>query len=184
MRWTLFPGRTLPGLVLLVMLAAACGSGTDGSAGGGPSGSPGPTTGSDPGGDGTPAPEAEAPGPWVPSRALSVDRFTLENALQSALQEPLGAEFMSSTVWTTSGDGVDLRLELWTWFNGAEAEQACAAAAGAEMEMSLALRPPTWSTPEAVYVTRGATCIRVSVARSAQADLAGAGAVAEALITE
>jgi hypothetical protein len=50
--------------------------------------------------------------------------------------------------------------------------------------MSLALGTPTWSTPEAVYVTREATCIRVSVARSARADLAGAGAVAQALIAE
>jgi hypothetical protein len=180
MRRTLLPGRPLPGLVLLVMLAAACGSGTDGSSGGGPSGSPGPT-GSDPGGDGTPAPEAETPGPWVPSRALAIERFALENALQSALQELTGAEFMSSTVWTTSGDGVDVRLELSSWFNGAEAEQACAAAAGAEIEMSMALSTPTWSTPEAVYVTRCATCIRVSVARNSQPDLAGAGAVAEVL---
>jgi len=120
----------------------------------------------------------------VPSRALAIDRFTLENAVPSALQEPVGAEFMSSTVWSTSGDGVDLRLELWTWFNAAEAEQACAAAAGNETQMSLALGTPTWSTPEAVYVTRGASCIRVSVARSAQPDLVGAGAVAEALVAE
>lgn len=182
MHRTLLPGRTLPGLVLGVMLAAACGSGTDGSSGGGPSGSPGPT-GSDSGGNDTPAPEAEAPGPWVPSRALAIERFALENALQSALQEPMGAEFMSSTVWTTSGDGVDVRLELSSWFNGAEAVQACAAAAGAETEMSMALSTPTWSTPEAVYVTRDATCIRVSVARSSQPDLIGAGAVAEALLS-
>jgi hypothetical protein len=180
---TLLAGRTLPGLVLLVMLAAACGSGSDGPSGGGPSGSPGPT-GSDPGGDDTPPPEAEVAGPWVPSRELAVDRFALETALQSALQEPLGAEFMDSTVWTASGDGVDLRLEVRSWFNGAEAEQACAAAAGAETQMSLALGTPTWSTPEAVYVTRGATCIRVSVARGSQPDLGGAGAVAEALIAE
>ena len=180
MRRMLLSGRGLPGLVLLLMLAAGCGSTTNGA---GPSGSPGPT-GSDPGGDDMPPPEAEAPGPWVPSRALAVDRFTLETALQSALQEPVGAEFMDCTVWTTSGDDVDLRLELRTWFNPAEAEQACAAAAGAEMQMSLALGTPTWSTPEAVYVTRGATCIRVSVARSSQHDLAGAGAVAEALVAE
>lgn len=178
---TLLPGRSLPGLMLAVVLTAACGSGTGGPSGGGPSGSPGPTT--DTGGDDTPAPEAEAPGPWAPSRALAIERFTLENALQSALQEPTGAEFMSSTVWTTSGDGVDVRLELWSWFNGAEAEQACAAAAGTETEMSMDLRTPTWSTPEAVYVTRGPTCIRVSVARNSQPDLAGAGAVAEALLS-
>jgi len=165
----------------MMMLAVACGSGSDGSPGG-PSGSPGPT-GSDPGGNETPPPEAEAPGPWVPSRALAVERFTMENALRSSLQEPLGAEYMSSTVWTTSGDGVDVRLELWSWFNGAEAEQACAAAAGDEMQMSLALGTPTWSTPEAVYVTRGASCIRVSVARSSQPDLTGASAVAEALLS-
>jgi len=180
MRRTLLSGRRLPGLVLLVMLAAACGSTTDGD---GPPGSPGPTS-SNPGGDDTPPPEAEAPGPWVPSRALAIDRFTLETALQSALQEPVGAEFTGSTVWTTAGDGVDLRLELRTWFNRAEAEQACAAAAGEETQMSLALGTPTWSTPEAVYVTRGASCIRVSVARSSQPDLAGAGAVAEALVAD
>ena len=183
MRRTLLPGRTLPGLVLLLMLAAACGSGTDAPSSDGPSGSPGPT-GSDPGGDDTPPPEVEAPGPWVPSRALAIDRFTLENALQSALQEPVGAELMSSTVWTTSGDGVDLRLQLWSWFNGAEAEQACAAAASSESQMSLALGTPTWSTPGAVYVTREATCIRVSVARSSQPDLGGAVAVAEALVAD
>ena len=181
MRRTLLPGRSLPGLLVMMMLAVACGSGSDGSPGG-PSGSPGPT-GSDPGGNETPPPEAEAPGPWVPSRALAVERFTMENALRSSLQEPLGAEYMSSTVWTTSGDGVDVRLELWSWFNGAEAEQACAAAAGDEMQMSLALGTPTWSTPEAVYVTRGASCIRVSVARSSQPDLTGASAVAEALLS-
>lgn len=178
MRRTLFPGLALPGLVLLGMLASACGSTTDGPSGGGPSG----PTGSDPGGDDTPPPEVEAPGPWVPSRALAIDRFTLETALQAPLQQPVGAELSRSTVWTTSGDGVDLRLELWTWFNGAEAEQACAAAAGAEALMSLALGTPTWNTPEAVYVTRGASCIRVSVARSGQPDLDGAGAVAEALV--
>jgi hypothetical protein len=183
MRRTLFAGATLPGLVLLLMLTAACGSSSNGPSGDGPSGSPGPTA-SDPGGDGTPPAEAEAPGPWVPSRALSIDRFTLENALQSALDEPVGAEFMSSTVWTTSGDGVDLRLQLWSWFNGAEAEQACAAAAGNETQMSLALGTPTWSTPEAVYVTRGASCVRVSVARSAEPDLVAAGAVAEALLAD
>src|SRR5215472_8425755 len=113
MRRMLLSGRGLPGLVLLLMLAAGCGSATNGA---GPSGSPGPT-GSDPGGTDTPPPEAEAPGPWVPSRALAIDRFALENALRSSLQEPLGAEYMSSTVWTTSGDGVDVRLELWSWFN-------------------------------------------------------------------
>jgi len=180
MRRTLLPGVAAPGLVLLLMLAGACGSATDGPSGDGPSG----PTGSGPGGDDTPPPEAEAPGPWVPSRALAIDRFTLETALQSALEEPLGAELMSSTVWTTSGDGVDLRLELWTWFNGAEAEQACAAAAGSEAQMSLALGTPTWGTPEAVYATRGESCIRVSVARRAQLDLAGAAAVAEALVSE
>ncbi len=184
MRRTLHPGLALPGLVLLLlMLTAACGSSTDGPSGGGPSGSPGPS-GPDPGGNDTPPPEAEAPGPWVPSRALAIDRFTLENALRSSLQEPIGAEFMDSTVWTTSGDGVDLRLELWSWFNGAEAEQACAAAAGTETQMSLALSTPTWTTPDAVYVTRGASCIRVSVARTGQPDLAGAGAVAEALVAD
>ena len=178
MRRTLLPGPTLPGLVLLMMLVAACGSTTEGPSGDGPSG----PTDSDPGGDDTPSPEAEAPGPWVPSRALAIDRFTLETALRSALDEPLGGELTSSTVWTTSGDGVDLRLQLWTWFNGAEAEQACAAAAGDDAQVSLALGTPTWTTDDAVYVTRDDTCVRVSVARSSRPDLSGAGAVAEALV--
>ena len=167
------PGHGWTGLLLVVLLAVACGAG-----------SPGGTT-TDPGsGEDTPPPEAEAPGPWVPSRALALDRFALETALRSALQEPFGAEFSDSTVWTVSGEGVELRLELRSWFNDAEAEQACAAAAGAEAQESLALGTPTWSAADAVYVTREATCIRVSVVRGSRPDLAGAAAVAEALVAE
>jgi hypothetical protein len=178
MRRTLTPGRRWPGLLLLAVLASACGSSTDG-----PSGSPGTNT--DPGGgEETPPPEAEAPGPWVPSRSLGVDRFTIETALQASLQEAVGAEFSESTVWTLSGDDLELRLELWDWFNGAEAEQACAAAAGGDAQASLALGTPTWTTDDSVYVTRDATCVRVSVARSSRPDLAGAGAVAEALVND
>jgi hypothetical protein len=175
MRRMLLSGRAWLGLVLLVVLATACGSTTEG-----PSGSTGPTTGSDSGGED--APQAEAPGPWVPSRALGLDRFTLETAVQAALQEPVGAELMDSTVWSLSGEDLELRLELRSWFNGAEAEQACAAAAGADAQASLALGTPSWSTADAVYVTRRATCIRVSVERSSRADLAAAGAVAAALV--
>ena len=176
MRRTLTPGRRWPGLLLLAVLASACGSSTDG-----PSGSPG--TNPDPGG-GEETPPPEAPGPWVPSRALGVDRFTIETALQASLQEAVGAEFSEYTLWTLSGDDLELRLELRSWFNGAEAEQACAAAAGSDAEASLALGAPTWTTDDSVYVTRDATCVRVSVARSSRPDLAGAGAVAEALVND
>jgi hypothetical protein len=178
MRRTLPPGW--PGLLLLVVLTAACGSGTDG---GGPSGASDPTTPGPGTGDDAPPAEAEAPGPWVPSRALAMDRFALETALQAALQEPIGAEYGDSTVWSLSGEGVDLRFELRSRFNGAEAEQACAAAAGNGAQMSLALGSPTWTTGDSVYVTRDATCIRVSVARGSHSDLDGAGAVAAALVS-
>jgi hypothetical protein len=176
----LLPGRGWPGFLLLVVLAAACGSGTDTSS----PASPGTTPSGPGGGSGdNPAPaEAEAPGPWVPSRDLALERFALETALRSALQEPVGAEFSDSTVWTLTGDGVELDLEVRSWFNGAEAEQACAAAAGDGASLSMALGRPTWTSADAVYMARDANCIRVSVARSSQADLAGAGAVAEALV--
>jgi hypothetical protein len=178
MRRTLPPGRRWPGLLLLAVLASACGSSTDG-----PSGSPNANT--DPGaGEGTPPLEAEAPGPWAPSRDLGIDRFTMETALQASLQEAVGAEYSESTVWTLSGDDLELRLELRSWFNGAEAEQACAAAAGDDAQVSLALGTPTWTTDDSVYVTRDDTCIRVSVARSSRRDLVGASAVAEALVAE
>jgi hypothetical protein len=170
-------GRGYPGLLLLMVLAASCGSGTDG-----PSGTPGATT--DPSGDEVPPAEAAVPGPWVPSRSLGIDRFTLETALQASLQEAVGAEFSEFTLWTLSGESVELRLELRSWFNGAEAEQACAAAAGSDAQHSLGLGTPTWSTSDSVYVTRDASCIRVSVARDSGPDLAGAGAVAEALVAD
>jgi hypothetical protein len=48
----------------------------------------------------------------------------------------------------------------------------------------MALGRPTWTTADAVYVARDANCIRVGVARSSRADLAGAGAVAEALVAD
>ena len=180
MRPTLTPGRRWPGLLLLAMLASACGSSTDG-----PSGTPGTNPGPGGGGeDGTPPPEAEAPGPWVPSRDLGVDRFSLETALQASLQEAVGAEYSEATVWTLSGEDLELRFELRSWFNGAEAEQACATAAGEDAQLSLALGTPTWTTDDAVYVTRGDTCVQVNVARSSRPDLAGAAAVAEALVSD
>ncbi|HUM12924.1 MAG TPA: hypothetical protein VLT82_18390 [Myxococcaceae bacterium] len=119
----------------------------------------------------------------MPSRALAMERFALETALQAALQEPIGAEYSDSTVWSLSGEGVDLRFELRSRFNGAEAEQACAAAAGTGAQMSLSLGTPIWTTGDSVYVTRDATCIRVSVARGSQSDLDGAEAVAAALVS-
>ncbi len=178
MRRTLTPGRRGPGLLLLAVLASSCGSSTDG-----PSGSPGTNTAPG-GGEETPPPDAEAPGPWVPSRDLGIDRFTIETALQASLQEPVGAEYSESTVWTLTGEDLELRLELRGWFNGAEAEQACATAAGEDAQVSLALGTPAWTTADAVYVTRDHTCIRVSVARSSRPDIVGAGAVAEALVAE
>jgi len=166
--------------LLLVVLAAACGSGTDGGSVDSPGSTPsGPGTGS---GDNPGPAEAEAPGPWVPSRDLALERFALETALQSALQEPVGSEFSDSTVWTLTGDGVELGLRVSSWLDGAEAEQACAAAAGDGASLSMSLGRPTWTTADAVYLARDANCIRVSVVRSSQADLAGAGAVAEALV--
>jgi len=176
MRRTHTPGCRWPGLLLLAVLASSCGSSTDG-----PSGSPGTNTG--PGdGEETPPPEAEAPGPWVPSRDLEIDRFTIETALQASLQEAVGEEYSESTVWTLAGDDLQVRLELRGWLNGAEAEQACAAAAGDEAQLSLALGTPAWTSEDSVHVTRDATCLRVSVARSSRPDLHGATAVAEALV--
>ena len=67
-------------------------------------------------------------------------------------------------------------------FDGAEAEQVCAAAAGEGARMSLALGTPTWTTADAVFVTRNARCIRVTVARGGSPDLPGAGAVAGVLV--
>jgi len=182
MRRMLPSGPRWPGLVLLVVLAAACGSGTDGGSPGSPGATPTNTGGGS--GDDSPSPEAEAPGPWVPSRDLALERFALETALQSALQEPVGAEFSDTTMWTLTGDAVELRLRVSSWFNGAEAEQACAAAAGDGATLSMALGRPTWTTADAVYVARDANCIQVSVARTSQVDLAGAGAVAEALVAD
>ncbi len=171
-------GRSsLPALVGAVALALACGSGTDGTS---PSASP---TTADPGsgGDTPPGAQAEAPGPWAPSRALALDRFALETALQSALQEPVGAELSESTVWTLTGESVELRLEVRTWFSGAEAEAACRAAAGDGAASSLSLGTPTWATQEAVHVTLGDACVKVSVVRGPNQDVAGATAIAAAL---
>jgi hypothetical protein len=169
------PPGPLLGAVLLVL---ACGSGTDAPARA-PDTSPGPGIVEDP----PSGAQAEAPGPWVPSRLLTRDRFALETALQSALGEPVGAEFTDSTAWTLSGDAVELRLEVRTWFNGAEAERECATRAGDGAQESLSLGTPAWTTADAVYVTREAACIRVSVAREDRSDLAGARAVAEALVS-
>ncbi len=77
---------------------------------------------------------------------------------------------------------MDLRLEVRTAFDAPATERVCAAGAGTNAPLSLALGTPTWTTDDAVYVTRGATCVRVIVVRGARPDLAGAGAVAEALV--
>jgi hypothetical protein len=132
--------------------------------------------------DAGPAIPVESPGPWAPSRAVPLDRFALETALGVTLTGPAGEELTSSTRWTLRNVEVELRLDVRSTFSRAEAEQVCAAAAGSGARLSLALGTPTWSTADAVYVTREARCIRVSVARGSRPDLAGAGAVAGALV--
>ena len=74
-------------------------------------------------------------------------------------------------------------MQVRTWFNGAEAESRCAAAAGTAAEQSLALGTPVWTAADAVYVTQDVACIRVSVVRGNQLDLAGAASVVAALVT-
>ncbi len=168
-------GRS-PILVATLALVLACGSGTDAP-------STSPTTTDDPGSGVDPSPGTQAvlPGPWAPSRALALDRFALETALGVALAEPAGAELSASTVWTLNGAGVELRLEIRTWLDRGEAEMQCTAAAG--VPVSLALGAPSWTTADAVYVTRGDACVKVSVLQGTEPDVAGAGAVAAALLT-
>ena len=132
--------------------------------------------------DAGPAIPVETAGPWAPSRALSLDRFALETALGVTLTPPGGEELSSSTRWTLRGHEVELRLDVRSAFDRAEAEQVCAAAAGESARMSLALGTPTWTTAEAVFVTRNARCIRVSVVRRGGPDVSGAGAVARVLV--
>jgi len=132
--------------------------------------------------DAGPAIPVETPGPWAPSRVLPVDRFALETALGTTLTGPGGEELSSSTRWTLRGQEVELRLDVRSAFDGAEAEQVCAAAAGRNARMSLALGTPTWTTADAVFVTRNARCIRVSVARTGGPDVTGAGAIAGVLV--
>lgn len=168
--------RPLPALVGAVMLAVSCGTGTDGSS------SPSPSTTADPAPGTDPQTQAETAGPWAPSRALPLDRFALETAVGSALGEPVGGELSQSTVWTLDGEDVQLRLEVRTWFDGAEAEVTCRAAAGGAEE-SLALGTPVWTAADAVYVTQDAACIRVTVTRGARPDAAGAAAVAAVVVS-
>ena len=167
--------RAVPALVTASSLFIACGAGRDGA-------DP-PGMSDDPHGrGGTPGPQSDAPGPWAPSRALALDRFALETALGVALGEPAGDELSSSTRWTLRGDGVELRFELRSWFNGAEAERRCRDAAGAGAQASLDLGAPVWIAADAVYLTRSRACVRVGVTRGTAADLAGARAVASALV--
>jgi hypothetical protein len=129
-----------------------------------------------------PGSESDAPGPWAPSRALALDRFALETALGVALGEPAGDELSSSTRWTLRGEGVELRFDVRSWFNGAEAERRCRDAAGAGAQPSLDLGRPVWLAADAVFLTRAASCVRVSVTRGNGADLPGARAVVSALV--
>jgi len=136
-----------------------------------------------PGPDDAPPGEAlETPGPWAPSRALRLDRFALEAALGVALIGPTGDELLSSTRWTLAGGDTELRLEVRSLFSGAEAELQCRTLAGDGAVESLQLGAPVWASVSDVYLTRAASCIRVSVTRGGQADPAGAAAVAGVLV--
>jgi hypothetical protein len=165
---------TIPTLAAGLAVVIACGTGTTA-----PSGSPpGPAQVQ----EDTPPGVLEAPGPWAPSRALRLDRFALETALGVALVGPIGAELGSYTRWTFSGGETELRLELRTAFSGAEAEVQCRTLAGEGAVQSLGLGTPLWTGANDVFVTRKVSCIRVSVTRSGRADVAGAMAVAGALV--
>ena len=163
-----------------LLLAAACGQGTEGTPDT-PGGMPDNPGGS--GSDNPPGTEAEAPGPWAPSRSLALDRFAMETAVGAALSEPYGAELSQSTLWGLSGDGVELRLEVQSWFDTAEAEMQCGAAAGSDAEATLALGTPVWTAASSDYLTQDASCVRVTVLRGAGPDLDGAAAVAAALVS-
>jgi hypothetical protein len=123
----------------------------------------------------------EAPGPWAPSRGVAVDRFALETALEVVLTGPAGEELPHSTRWTLSGGEVELRFEVRTWFNAAEAEVRCRVVAGDGARESLELGVPTWTRQDAVYLSRGKACVQVSVTRSGRADPRGAAAVTAVL---
>jgi hypothetical protein len=91
-------------------------------------------------------------------------------------------ELGSSTRWTLAGGDTELRFEVRTAFNRAEAELQCRTLAGDGAVQSLRLGTPVWTTTNDVYLTRGASCVRVRVTRSGSADSAGAVAVAGALV--
>jgi hypothetical protein len=166
---------TVPALIAASAVVIACGTGTTA-----PSRSP---PNAQPVREDTPPSDAlEPPGPWAPSRALQLDRFALETALGVALVGPAGAEFGSATRWTLAGRDTELRLDVRTGFSGAEAEVQCRALAGDRAVQSLSLGTPVWNAANDVYLTRGASCIRVRVTRSGRADPAGAAAVAGALV--
>jgi len=165
---------TISALLAASAVAIACGSGS------GPSRAP---ASDQPAQEGIPPGDAlEAPGPWAPSRALRLDRFALETALGVTLVGPAGEELPSSTRWMLVGGDTELRLEVRTEFNGAEAEARCRALAGDGTMESLSLGTPVWTTAKEVDLTRGASCIRVSVTRGGQPDVVGASAVARALV--
>ena len=165
--------NTVAALVAASAVVIACGTGTV------PSRSP---STDQPVGEETPPGEAlETPGPWAPSRALRLDRFALEAALGVALLGPAGDELDSSTRWTLVGGDTELRLEVRTGFSGAVAEVQCRTIAGDGAVESLTLRTPVWTATNDVYLTRGPSCIRISVIRGGRTDPAGAAAVAAVL---
>jgi hypothetical protein len=158
------------GLALLGALAAGCGStGEEGSAGT-PSSRVPPV--------GEPALIRTA----LPSRTVDYDHFALEGAVGSLLSAGDGVDGADSTTWALHGDGVELRLEIWTWFSSAEAELNCRLQARGGAEPSLALSSPTWTTDQSMYLTQGADCVRVTVLRGRDPDGASEMAVAILLI--
>jgi len=170
--WIAGGRRAVPALFAASAVIIACGAGRD-------SAEP-PAMRDDP--HGSPGAQNDAPGPWAPSRALALERFALETALGAALSEPAGDELSASTRWSLRGDGVDLRFEVRSWFNRAEAELRCRDAAGESAQPSLDLGAPVWIAPDAVFLTRVNACVRVSVTRGTAADPAGARAIARVLV--
>jgi hypothetical protein len=156
----------------LLALAAGCGS-----TGGGESTAASPVS--------VVQPEAEPSAAMtaLPSRSIAFDHFALEGAVNSELSDADGVDGDVSTTWALHGDGVELRMEVSSWFSQVEAEVACQSSAGDGAEPSLAWGTPSWTTEESVYVTQRASCVRVTVLRGRERDGTAAAAVAGLLAT-
>jgi len=169
------PGRLAQLAAAALLVLAGCGPGAapQETASTPSTSTPGPT--SEPGTDGV---QAILP---LPSHSVAFDHFALEGVVGTGLSEADGVDDADSTTWDLTGSGVDVRLEVSSWFSQAEAEASCASAAGAAAQ-SLALGSPTWTSSEAVYVTQGPACVRVTVLRGLGADVEAEAAVAALLV--